>query len=666
MIPHKQKFMDLRKIFFRNINNNSNNSYSTDLRRYNYYEKKMSMTSLSKEVIDSMKSISNSLYIFNKKYDKNISLYNKYKSNYNEFSKIYNYMKKRENKYEDEQSLLNNLVNNYKLKKNVDIDLSKIKKSNIFKSSSLIESNVNRLKTYYILNYDDLLKKTKENINNSININDNNNNTIKELKNKTDNKNRKSKNNEIVSIKNENNDNKNKNRKSKNNEIINIKNENNKNRKSKNNEIINIKNENNDNSNFNNNNIDLNNNDKKKNESQNNYIDNNIQNNITENNEVIKNNKSEIMDLEIINNLKEIKFLKKIDLLAQIKKQQKKNVYNFEKREQLIEDNSLFYNEIEEKMKELEKEGEITERKKLKMDINKNINDIIILNKNINILEEKQKKINLNKKNNKINNKIGNNSFYIPTLVKSFPELLYDKIKKKQNTKQNTKIIKFRNNQSFPLINKKNKKDNKFNKRNNMYKQIFGDEINFNRTMNNIKYDDKLYYKIKKIIDNYNYNIKYNIKPIHKKNEIKNDLFLKENNKHASFTYRNYNDSKKNTLKNECLDLTSRIYNKILTLSPEEQRANKNNNSMRNFLKDKNNNYLESVNEKNSKNYYELLKDMNIKNRDLKVDNMEKIYNRNGLLMNNDLKKNLKEITKLNQNMKNNEKNLIKALLSGK
>ena len=127
--------------------------------------------------------------------------------------------------------------------------------------------------------------------------------------------------------------------------------------------------------------------------------------------------------------------------------------------------------------------------------------------------------------------------------------------------------------------------------------------------------------------------------------------------------YRKINNKDSNIEENENLDLTTRMYNKISNLSLEEKRENKINNLIKQYLREKNNNYLDSLNEKKSKRYYRLLKNINSEKRNDKVDIMQNVYNKSGIMMDNGTKNCFLEIQKINQNMKLNEKYLIRTLL---
>ena len=317
----------------------------------------------------------------------------------------------------------------------------------------------------------------------------------------------------------------------------------------------------------------------------------------------------------------------------------------------IYEENTLFFQNMMKKIKEIEREGILTERRRVKNEIQNSLNEIEMLNKNLKILEEEE----INKKNDNIlninskskRNTIGNNSFYIPTLVKTFPELLYDKLNKNQSVeKENLK-----ENVSFPLLIK----DNNEQKNNGL---IF--QKKKNTSLINIRNYELDNTKEKRIINNYNYKKNSNYKSIFKDKKI-----LKKNeNNISSYTYRQINKKDSSNIEeNENLDVTTKMYNKISNLSLEEKRENKMNNLMKEFIREKKNNYLDSLNEKKSKRYYRLLKNINSEERNMKVDNMVKVYNKSGIIMANETEKCFKEIQKINQNMKLNEKYLIRTLL---
>ena len=284
-------------------------------------------------------------------------------------------------------------------------------------------------------------------------------------------------------------------------------------------------------------------------------------------------------------------------------------------------------------MKEIEREGILTERQKIKNEIQQNINDIGILNKNIKILEEEEKY-----KNSHNFTKKHSEKFYIPTLVKSFPELLYDKINK-MNKNENSAL---KNDESFPSIIGDNKIE-KINK--NLYKS---------KSLINLKNN-----WINKLINNYNKKLKSNTKLIYKINRNK-----PQKNKENYFNTLRIEHKENNFILDfERANNTTRMYDQIINLSTEEKKENKINNLIKTFLLNKNNAYLDSINEKRSRSYYNLLKDVNSIKRNMKVDDIEKLYIRNYENIDNKIKNCFKEIKKINKNMKLNEKLLLRTLL---
>ena len=123
------------------------------------------------------KSIHKKLDYFNKAHNKNVSLYNSYKSKYQKFSKLY-FICKNINKNKSLKNLRNNsfyeneaiynLINEYKCKKNINIEFKSMKKD-LFSNSALIEGNPKHLEFLYIFNPSKFAKK-----NNSENERNNN------------------------------------------------------------------------------------------------------------------------------------------------------------------------------------------------------------------------------------------------------------------------------------------------------------------------------------------------------------------------------------------------------------------------------------------------------------------------------------------------------------
>jgi hypothetical protein len=175
MFHHNGKLNSIKKIFSKRVKKANHKNNSIELGRTNFYDKKMLSTNISKRANDLINKISKSIYDYNKKNNKNITLFDEYRNNYDDFTKLYNYLKRNENIEKSEHDLILGLAYRYKSKKNVNVDIAKVKKSNFFKNSSLIESNINRLKSFYLLNFDDILKEIKKNeLGNNSWIKDNN------------------------------------------------------------------------------------------------------------------------------------------------------------------------------------------------------------------------------------------------------------------------------------------------------------------------------------------------------------------------------------------------------------------------------------------------------------------------------------------------------------
>ena len=616
MFHYNDKLNNIKKIFSKRVKKTNHKNNSLELGRTHFYDKKMLSTNISKRANDLINKISKSLYDYHKKNNKNITLFDEYRNNYDDFTKLYNYLKRNENIEKSEHDLILNLAYRYKSKKNVNVDIAKIKKSNFFKNSSLIESNINRLKSFYLLNFDDILKEIKKNeIRNNSWIKDNN---VK-IQIKADN------NNEL-----------------KQNDDNNINNKTYKENKNISNKYINSE------AILNNNINTKNNNDKNKDnikEKKVNYIQD--INQIKE--EYIKRKGPNILNIEQIYNLKDIKFLNKMNIITQIKIENIKKINaGGEKNIKAFEENSLFYQNMMKKMKEIEREGLLTERRKIKKEIEQNLNEIEIANKNLKILEEEENnKKDLNDSQKQHNNLLGNKSFYIPTLVKSFPELLYDKINKNESEEP-----KLKHNISFPLLINNNKEQ----REKTIHKNNFNDE---KKSINNYLINHKNHDKIIRLINDDRHKTKNNFK---KSLNIKGKITNKDNH-NFSYTSRKNSNKENNNLDEENLDKTTRIYNKISNLSLEEKRKNKNHNIMVEYLKERNYSYLDSINEKKSKKYYRILKDANSDRRNMKVDVMEKVYNRSGVVMDNETRNCFKEINKINLIMKLNEKKLIRTLI---
>ena len=123
-----------------------------------YFKNKKNI--LSHNINKYEKDLSKNIKNYERKSDKNISLYKIYRSNYENFEKINS--KIRGELKPKEKILISDLIKNYNIKRNLDFSKEEINE-NIFKKSSLIESNLFRLKMDYLLNYRLMKKEVKEN-----------------------------------------------------------------------------------------------------------------------------------------------------------------------------------------------------------------------------------------------------------------------------------------------------------------------------------------------------------------------------------------------------------------------------------------------------------------------------------------------------------------------
>ena len=235
-----------------------------------------------------------------------------------------------------------------------------------------------------------------------------------------------------------------------------------------------------------------------------------------------------------------------MNIITQIKIENIKKINaGGEKNIKALEENNLFYQNMMKKMKEIEREGLLTERRKIKKEIEQNLNEIEIANKNLKILEEEEKnKKDLNDSKKQHNNLLGDKSFYIPTLVKSFPELLYDKINKKESEEP-----KLKHNISFPLLINNNIEQRK--------KTIhIKDE---KKSINNYLINHKNHDKIIRLINDDRHKTKNSFKETL---NIK-DKKISKDNQIFSYTSRKNSNKENNNLEDENLDKNNRINTKI-------------------------------------------------------------------------------------------------------
>ena len=329
-----------------------------------------------------------------------------------------------------------------------------------------------------------------------------------------------------------------------------------------------------------------------------------------------------------INNINAVKFMKKVDTIAVSKILASK-----------LSDKKINRTEIRRKLDELDKKADIEEKYDTHRLIRSSLKGIDKLQKELKSLENEESNynpVNILAKNAQK----GKSLFYIPTIVKSFPELLYDKLNK--NTNNLSKNIAT-NDSSSPSLIKPNEKSNSQRLTHRSY---------FNQTK---RTNNKTMYKL-----NNNYLNKFkdmlNTSRI-KSKQVDNKIFKRTM---KSKSMQNFN---KNKIYEEKDEITL-MYNKLIDMSSEDRNSTQNATLMRTFLKEKNNKYVNSINEINPKNYYKTLKKIHFQlYKDLET---ERFYDSNGLLYNNKTKYLFNEMKNFHKTMRVNEKLLIKTLLLDK
>ena len=490
-----------------------------------YFKNKKNI--LSHNINKYEKDLSKNIKNYERKSDKNNSLYKIYRSNYENFEKINS--KIRNELKPKEKILISDLIKNYNIKRNLDFSKEEINE-NIFKKSSLIESNLFRLKMDYLLNYRLMKKEVKEN------------------------------------------------------------------------------------------------------ESRNIKMDKFYKTMIIRRNNDIKINQSN-SDNFINKNIHENKFCKQLNCLNDFKYIKKLNVITKSK---LMDDDlyGRFINrkEIRNYLKQLEEKGDIEELYNCKKSIKDSLKDIDTLKKFISNFEKEENNKNTNNIIPKASPKGKSKSlFYIPTLVKSFPELLYDKLNKNQFLTPKDNIT---NDSSISLKKTLDKSNSLKGKR----KTCIIEEYNNNnkkRINNQIisKYKEILKMKKLKLLD----------PSLYKK------MILSKSRKNAS---------KINKDKN--ID-TTKLYNQILNMSIEDKNSAKSGELMRTFLNEKNNDFVNSINENKPKNYFKSLRKIHLQFN--KEYSTERLYDSNLLLYNQKTNNLFKELKNFRNNLRLNEKLLIKSLL---
>lgn len=327
-----------------------------------------------------------------------------------------------------------------------------------------------------------------------------------------------------------------------------------------------------------------------------------------------------------INCLNDVKFMKKMDIISKSK----------------MVNNDLFRrkinkNHIKHELEEMEKNATIEEMYNTHTDIKNLLKDIQIFKKNFKSIENETSQKNLTNLIEKKNQKEKSKSlFYIPTLVKAFPELLYDKINNKE--KLSSKIDEIFDSSPSSLTRTHDKSSSlRLKHKDNIYeyKDIKGKRIS------NIKNDNVLN-KFKEILK---------LKKM-KLNELGSHIFKKMMTSRSSIN-----------IKDQCnnLDETTKMYNNIVNMSTEEKNSNKNRILMKEFLNEKNNIYLDYINEHKPKNYFNSLKKIH---KQFHNDKKRKqLYHSFSLLRDKKTKNTFKEMKNFEKSLKNNENLLIKVLI---
>ena len=328
-------------------------------------------------------------------------------------------------------------------------------------------------------------------------------------------------------------------------------------------------------------------------------------------------NKTQIRNklLNQVNSLNDVKLMKKMNIMAKSK----------------MIDNELIKEEfiirkIKHQIKELKNKGKIEDILKAKKRIKSSLIDIEKIKKNIKNYE-KEELANLASKTTRDDR--SKSLFYIPTIVKSFPELLYDKLNKDKSSilKNNatndstSRTLRRKKEKSTTerIINEK--KSNILNKTTNNFLRKFNEELSLKNKV-----------KIK---------------------EMKEGIFKKLNLNKTMREIKYNNDEK--------MSETARVYNKILNMSFYNKNSKKNEIFMRTFLKDRNYLFIDSINEKRPKNYFYSLKNIHSQ---FSTDKKAKIlYQASDLLENKKSIKLFNELTNFQNTLRQNENLLLKTLL---
>ena len=479
---------------------------------------------ISDNIYKYKKDITQELKDYKKKNDFNITLYKEQNKSSKDFDKIYKIIRKK--RKEKEKNIIDNIINDYLLKKKMKVDRQELKE-NIFELSSLIEPNLTKLEMDYIFNYSRIKNEIKE----SESLKD----SIDEFRRTMYPNKRKG-----------------------------------------------------------------------------NYFN-------------IINNKIPIRNklLNQINCLNDVKLMKKMNTMTKSKMIDKEQI----KEEFIIR-------KIKNQIKESKKKGKIEDILNYKKSVKNSLIDIENLKKQLKQYENEENNKNLNNLGSKTTRDNKNKSlFYIPTIVKSFPELLYDKFNKNKDISNRSKNNNANDSTSRTLMKKKGKSTT--------------ERINYRKKSNEDNSINK-----KKISIPANINEKISRKIKFKKNRI-NERIIKK--KSLNKTMREFNNKK------ESMSETAKVYNKLLNMPSYDKYSKENEIFMKTFLKERNYLYIDSINEKKPKNYFNSLKNIHSQ---FTTDHKTKIlYDANNLLEKKKSKKLLNELSNFRNTLRQNENLLIKSLL---
>ena len=343
-----------------------------------------------------------------------------------------------------------------------------------------------------------------------------------------------------------------------------------------------------------------------------------------DNEENIKNDSTTNKITKQINFLNDVKFMKKIDIISKSKMMNDK-----------LYKGKINKNLIKYKLERMEKNATIEDMYNTHTNIYNLLKDIRIMKKNFKSLENECNKKKLNNLIEKKNEKEKSKSlFYIPTLVKSFPELLYDKL----NNKKKYEII---DSSPSPLTKAEYKSNSqRIKRKDNIYK--YND--NNNKKLSKIKNSNALH-KFKEILKEKKLKLK----------EIGSHIFKKMMTSQSARNIKDKNIDITN------IDETTKMYNDLKNMSTEEKYSDKNGILMKKFFNEKNKTYLNYINENRPKNYFNYLK--RIHNQFYNDTKRKQLYFSYSLLKNENIKNTFNEMKNFENSLKRNENLLLKVLI---